>query len=793
MRGLINFLAALSWSRGHVILTCRHRSLLKASRHKFSEIELQPEFVIPDIKCYVEQKIRDKLKLHKLKDKILASVVDHSRGNFLHARLLVEDLETAQTLNQQRQKMALFAKHLPEEYRRIFKESDKSLTQDERRRRDNILRLLVASKRPLTAPEISLLESLEPSKDRTDPDDAEFEPSKEIERLCHPLVQAFDKKCESSTDKCAEIPSDEDTPFVDNDKLIAFINDSAKTYLLQHEGFTAADSNLYLALKCLMILNLLQYRDPKEAARLLQSHILRSDEQANLEDQSVYIYAVLYFHEHVIAVANPPEELLFRLGRFLQGIQLVTWSEHLFDLRKGFGFGAHTAVYNDLSRWKKLLPESVHDEIPLDDFFETPHRHLALILKDMSENPILQYLPQYRIAQYLNAVGQSTEDWQRAFDTNVAVVDAITELRGREDPLTLRFRSDLLRSYFWQKRFAEALDQYLEISKLQRRFVGDQKPDLYLTLWLLGVAYHCLNRFAEALDAFVEAAEGFERLNGNQSREYLLVQFYRGHTLEQLGRLDDAFKPYVSVSEILGPIVGERNGFVGMSRTAQGAILRKQRKYREAEGELLLGWGARTQIFTININTCFDAAVQLALLYRDRGDHLKCLQLLDTISHSTICQYDFERSCQIVHIRALVELDQGNYQDAKKRLLAVLSQATGSHRAQNNRELLWVRLTLSEAMRRHGEIREAEMQFTGLLTVADHDDSDSDDLSDEPEPPRQLRIAEEALKLVRRAKLDEADDLLRRERLRWVRFEDFWILGEGGPVTDTACIAEIRH
>jgi hypothetical protein len=226
-----------------------------------------------------------------------------------------------------------------------------------------------------------------------------------------------------------------------------------------------------------------------------------------------------------------------------------------------------------------------------------------------------------------------------------------------------------------------------------------------------------------------------------------------------------------------------------MSQTAIGAVQRKQRLYEQAKKNLLEGWGGRQKIFSINVNVCLDAAVQVALLYRDNQEGKLCLELLDDVSESTVYQDDFERHCQTVHIRALVAFDNGNFKKPLHNLLQLLHKASGANRNMANRELMWVHETAAEVMRYLGQNDEALMLFSNLVEAAEEGRSG---LSDEPEPPSQLRLAEKAVHLVRQARTAEANELLRDNGLRWIREADFYVLGEGGPIADTAVISPIN-
>ncbi|KIW34621.1 uncharacterized protein PV07_01391 [Cladophialophora immunda] len=767
---LIDYLVKLAArSNAQVILTSLTDIPLQRLGKEFSHIRLERNLVEPDIYHFVTDEINRTPKLHKLRAEILHAILKHSDGNFLHARLLIEDLKTSPNTTTLKAKMSSFASKVQAEYERLFTERNDQMSTRARERRDNILRLVLASKQHQKAEAISLFMAVDDLTCTINYENVDFEPAAEIVQLCHPFIQRS--------------ASDHVLP----------IHESAKLFLLQ-QHLAADQSDLFLARKCLAVLCQDQYRNPQAAVDLLKKHILEittegADGQPTTGDSSVYRYAALYFQEHVTAVSEPPDDLIEMLARFLRGTEYVTWSENLFDLKQQASFGGHLTVLSRLSTWRKFLPAPIQARIPLDDFFEQPHLRLAQILKVEFSDKLLQYLPLVRIGDFFNAGGQSTEAWQKAYDSKAMVVSGTTELLGSEDPIVLKFKASLLREYFWQKRFSEALQELLSLVESLRRVVGDENVDLYMTLWLLGWAYFCLSRFEESSDAYQEALRGLERLLGSSHRNYLMVQLYEGHRLEQLFLFGEAILFYSNIVEVLSPIVGQINGFVAMAQTALGAVQRKQGNYAEAQKNLFDGWGGRKQIFSINVNVCLDAAFQLALLLRDKGDGASCLELLEEVSNSSVLEQDFERRCQMVHIRSLVEFDNGEYDIPKFALLNLLDQATGSNRDRNNRELLWVRLTLADVMDKHGEDKDALMLFSELVEPRE---GDATQLIDEPEPPSQLRLARDALKLVRKAQLSESDNLLRANNLKWVRDSDFWILGEGGPVTDTAVIAPIK-
>jgi MalT-like TPR region len=645
----------------------------------------------------------------------------------------------------------------------LFYEHERKLSEHQRRQRDNILRWLLTAR---TSPKVQLISEVLALNEST----GAIELARDIAYLCRPLVEVV------------------------STSHVVFIHDSAKEFLLK-DHLTLLESHLFLARKCLIALRQEIYRRSLIPAQLLRKHLLKDtiywlDRTEGLPKYSaLYEYATLNFQDHVTELRDPPEDVIANLAGFLLGIEFVSWSEYLLDLTKQSNLGNQIKVYSTLLNWTKQLSASITAKVPIEKYFEVAHAILSASLQDESDDNILQYLPLVRNSNYFNGGGQSAADWQRAYNYKEKVVAGFTTLLGPESPVTLRYRAALLQEYFWQKRFSEVLPQLLEVDRAQRLLGSAGEADLDTTLWLLGLAYHCLTRLEEALKVFTEAADGFLRRSGKYDRHYLLVGLYKGHTLEQLLRYHEARALYEDVEKTLTPIVGSDNGFTLMSQTAIGAVERKQRLYEQAKKNLLEGWGGRKKIFSINVNVCLDAAVQLALLYRDNQEGEFCLQLLDDVSESTVYQEDFERHCQTEHIRALVAFDNGDFEKPLLGLLQLLHKASGGNRDRANRELMWVRETAAEVMRYLGQIDEALMLFSNLVESAEEGQGG---LSDEPEPPSQLRLAEKAVHLVRQARTAEANELLRHNGLRWIREADFYILGEGGPIADTAVISPVN-
>lgn len=779
---VINILVRLSTKQGTlVVATCRSLGFLPSHTQNVVNIELLAGHTHHDFKAFVQDKIGDQLNWpgaqgKALQQQVFQFVLKQSQDNFLHAGLVVEILRQKRTPAQVKVAMENFTfdgvDDLNDRYHVLNAFIEKTLTPEELSRRTSIFRLLVATQEPLNIHQINDFLALDTISCVIDENEVSFNIKDEIEHLGQYFI------CISNTEQ------------------VTFYHTAAKLFFLEHL-IDIEESNLFLARKCLAVLSQNTYRDPKRAVELLRRHLLTgttygSQSEACLVHESpIYEYAAKHFHEHIVLVSVPPEDLVAKLGRFLRATEFVSWSEALFDFKRGAGFSSRILVYKTLMRWSQSLPVDDQEEIAIQDYFEIPHLLLAESLKDTEEDKILQYLPRIRVGEYFNAGGQCTDDWRKACRNKEIVAVGLSQLRGPTDPFVMKARSSLYAELFWQKQFTNARDKLTELYRQQKDIVGMAKDDIYVTAWLLTSAYLALGQIQDASELLHNALKQVRERFGNHYRLFMLLELLDGQRLELNRHLDESAAHYRTVVEALSNLIGSENGFTLLAKTALGAVLRKQGQYDQAETYLFAGWAGRQKLFGSNINVAVDAALQLAMLYRDRAKGSESIQILDELSSSEIFQEDFERKCQETHIRCLVAFDQGEYVRPKRDLLELLEASSGSNRDRNNRELLWVRIDLADVMRMHGDDDEAWMLFSDLVTWGGTSDS-SDDLREEPESPAQLKIAEKALRLVREAKIAESKKLLEENKLRWVCDADFWFLVQGGPTLDTSIISPVH-
>ena len=371
---------------------------------------------------------------------------------------------------------------------------------------------------------------------------------------------------------------------------------------------------------------------------------------------------------------------------------------------------------------------------------------------------------------------------------------------GHRNPLTLRAKTEVYKEFFFQKRFDEAERGFTEIANIQREVVSEDLPDIFITLQLLGLAQICVTKFQRAISTLTEAASGFRRLSGDEAFFTLQTEMFKGQALERGTSLVEAYQIYDTALKLWVPIGGSTHPFSLMLKTAFGSVSRKLGRYGDSEEALLVSLTARGRLFTKNNVTYIDSALQVAALYYESGRGREGLEYLDLVSESDALKAEFERYCQEKHIRALIDLEAGFYTKPRSVLQRLLNEASGKGRDKNNRELLWVRITLADVLRQRGKNDEALMVFSDLVSsrtpevphsieskdVGGHEFPSS--LIDEPESPAQLRIAERALRLIKDSKPGDADLLLQENGLEWRRMKDFWVV-QGGPITDTASIS----
>ncbi|KAL4732994.1 hypothetical protein BDV11DRAFT_200939 [Aspergillus similis] len=747
-------------------------------------IAMDKDAIAGDIRAFVSAEI-EKAGLGSLREMVLQKAAEESQGMFLWARLMIQHVAAGRNLKACRRLIGEFPPALFDAYEGFLAQSAESFSADDHELRYDVLLLLVGAQQNLTAAEISTALALSPDTHQLDSELKLIDAETRIARVCSPLIEFT------------------------ADRRIQFIHGTVNEFLLSgqyrpcrsrvdHRPFhlSLEDSHQMLARQTLQCLTQELYQTWPHSARLLHKHLLPEEPVAMMETDSTakepndfYEYSCRHWQDHLTQLAEPSPIVLELLSKFLRRNEFVAWSEAMVDLLKLGTPTAQVSVRATLQQWHSVkLKPVLRPSVPLEDYFLVAHQGLRDELAKQARSAVLPYLPLVRLGEFYNVGGETVAEWELGYQFKKEVVAGYEAVLGKRNRFTLSARTSLYQEYLWKMQMDEAREGLQEVAKLQLESVGTELPDYYITLYYLGAVEFHLTLFEAARKTLDTSANGLKRLLGEVNSKAVQAELFIGYALEAQGHLSSASALYDDIWHKWTAIAGKTNGIALMTQTAQGSACRKQGNLNRARDLLTRSWAERKLLFTIGNNVTVDSGIQLAILWRDLGDNASAIDILGEVVTSDIFPGDFERACQLDHLRALVDFDRGRYMDGKCRLLRRLGQAGNGDQHHNNRELLWIRITLADVMRSHGEGDETLILFSDLVTPL----SLPDELDDEPEPPQQLEIAEKALRYLKSYNQAAATDLLQSHGLKWRRPRDFWIL-QGGPIADTARMAPPRN
>ncbi len=769
-----------------------HRVILFSTSHYFSlarpsgsdrAIAMDEKAIAGDIRLFLESEI-DRAGLGDLRVKIIQKGLEESRGMFLWVVLMMNHVKDAPNLKKCRESLDELPPGLFQIFETFLRKTAGILTREDHELRYNVLLLLVGAHENLTAAEISTAMAFSPDTHELDNELKLINAETRSAKVCRPFVEL--------------------TP----DGRIQFIHSTVKDFFLRGQGRSAwwqsnesalhlslQDCHQSLARRTLASLTQGLYQTWQHCARLLQHHLLPGEdlgpalaEPAIGQHNDFYNYSCRHWQDHLTMLADPDQIILDLLRKFLPRNGFVAWSEAMVDLANLSAPSAQVSVRAALQQWHSAtLKPGLRPKVPLDGYFLEAHQALRDELAVKAQSAVLPYLPLARLGEFYNVGGETVEEWELGYRFKSEVVCGYEATLGKRNRFTLNARTSLYQEYLWKMRMEEAREGLDEVAKLQLESVGTELPDYYTTLFYLGAVEFHLTMFEDARQTLVTSADGLKRLLGNVNSKAIQAELFMGYALEAEGCLSQAAALYEEIWNKWTDIAGGTNGIGLMIETAQGSCCRKQGHLETSRDLLYHSWTERKRLFTVDNNVTVDSGIQLAILLRDLEDNARATDILAEVVNSGIFPADFERSCQVDHLRALIDFDSGRYSDGKNRLLRCLEQAWNSHQNHHNRELLWIRITLADALRCHGEGDHALMLFADLVSPL----SFPDELVDEPEPRHQLEIAEEALRYLKSYNQTAAAELLQHHRLKWKRTRDFWVL-QGGPISDTAWMAPPR-
>jgi len=765
--------ALASQPNARVIILSRKLASLECMLEESATIEMDAEAVTPDIELYLNNVIDREAKLQDVRCQILARAKKDGDGMFLWAKMMIESLRRATTKKKRLSRLQDFPEGLYAAYAKLIYDSGSSLDEDDLQMRREIFLLLAGATRFLTVDEVSeALTLVDVSQGLTEDDrDEIFDIEEEIKRLCEPLAtlsKNYVHLVHLSVRDFLFLPARE--------------NALSKHATL---SMTSDESNDYLARKCFSKLSLEEYRMPNRIAALLRKNLYseysRIDEDVNIEISNVfYEYAATNWFIHLTAIENPEISLLRQAEMFLCGKEFVTWGEFFYNLRDDMA--PIVEARGRLQPWFSKLPPASQRIVHIDQYYTQPYKELSKFYGEDGGDKTLPFLCLYQLGDFYIMAAEI----QEAYEVKRIVADELTTLLGRKNPLTLRAISTASLQHILEGRMTEAETVFSEISKTQLEVVGEDRPDGFVSLQFAAEAEYYMTRFQEAAHNTAKANAGLLKILGPYHRLYLIGQLFYGYELAALGQLDQSLYILEEIYKERVKTLGQDNGLALMAQVAIGQVYRKLGEYQKAKDNLEKALEARRRIWGPRIFISLDPAIHLIIVCREMGDQNNAKRYVGEISQPGLVDQYFGRLCQVEHLRALLLIDLGEFENPRKILQAVLDKSAEMGRESNNQALLWVRLTLATILREHNRADEASMLFDDIVTeIKESDSTSQNSLDEEPQPPKLLRIAEEALRLVRSGKSRQSDALLKENGLKWVRDKDFWI-ESGGPAADTA-------
>ncbi|KAH7321537.1 hypothetical protein BKA65DRAFT_598695 [Rhexocercosporidium sp. MPI-PUGE-AT-0058] len=731
--------------------------------------------VMPDIKRFIAERVRQYPILKTIESEIIGKTKESCHGNFLWVSTMISSLlGHAKHKHARLKRLERIPDDLIQFYEQLVHEASRNKEEWELRLRREIFLLLLNPKRALTVDEVAIALQFRGTKRQPIEKRLEDVP-KTIQRLCWPLVTIRD-------DRVLLVHT------LVEDFLTQPLPDQVSRALSVH--ITRAESNATLARRCLQVLSEDQNRDPERISYWLYKNLyyepnlpralvqLSEDKD---EDIVLYEYAAKYWTYHLTAVKEPTATLLDMASSFLHHYEFVMYSEYLYDYSSR-EISPISNVQAKLRSWLALLPPDSKKHLTLDDFFEEPYRELAEAYDQGNGSSILKYLCLFQLGNFYGLQAKP----QPRYETLKEVAEGLEAILGREEPLVLRAKYMFAACLLPRREFTRALNLARTVSEIQKIVCGLERNDYWATLQLVAVLQFLMTDFVAATSTQSEVSKGLSGVPDARRFNVQMSDLFTGYIYEARGLLDDALLKYSMVERTQREALGEGNPSTLSAQVSMGSIYRQQGNLGEARKRLehaLAGWQV---LFGETNSGVVDTTIQFIILDRETGEDWSrdaALARIDILEGNGSLNGEFQRYCQVRHLEALVLVDQGEFEEARLILQSLLDEQAQRGREANNRSLLWVRLTLATILREHEKKDEVPLLFEKLVTATGGGDVSPN--YDRLDTPKELEMAERALRFIRQREQKKAEELLREHGLRWVREEDFWLIS-GTPSVDTA-------
>ncbi|KAJ8122468.1 hypothetical protein ONZ43_g1346 [Nemania bipapillata] len=715
------------------------------------------DLLVPDIITFAQRQY-EQLSLPKSKtDAVLERVRSFSHGSFLWAELYLHNLGQSLQVTEFQARMRAFPPSLGDCYRQLLLSAAHRLSQNELYVRGALLLTIFQAQRPLRTTEIADAFSLLPEK-------AEII----ISNLCKPLVNVYDGLLRLSHPSVREFF-----------ELCRTTNDSSL-------GISFSDSHALLAEKCLSCLLDERYANLDRIGSYLVAnhdgakHV--SSDARPLKD-GFYDYAHKFWDYHLVRSTTPSESLLQQVNRFILSLQFAYWSE--FSRRDCGQLVRVVMAFRSLTSWHKGLSKKYQVLIKLDEYFERPYTLLTVAFDSQKGGTSLPCLVRLTMGDYYFIMFIP----KKATPMRERALEELQKLLGPQHHLTLRAKSDVAYVRLYDGNMRASYKIYNEVVKTQRAVLGEHSAHLLETLIYKGQSEFYMASFSAATNTWRKVSTECLGLLGPNSWQYLSAQLWLARGLAYMDQLDSGLQILQLVAQRRRELFGPDDSFCNAVQLNVGEIQLLLGQHEEAIATLqdVLEW--RRETFLLSNMVRLDAEITLAIAYRAAGMSQDALAIIKEVEDEVENLHsEFERYCQIVHLKGLLLAEAGSLDKAIHLLEDIVIQA---EEGQNNRALLWIRLDLATLLRRRGrgcDRAAASIKFDKIVkeTSGDHELS----ILDEPDSPELLAAAEEALRLVRSRQHIKARHALDSAHLDWRRPKDLWLWVGGSFYRDLLQIAE---
>jgi tetratricopeptide (TPR) repeat protein len=154
---------------------------------------------------------------------------------------------------------------------------------------------------------------------------------------------------------------------------------------------------------------------------------------------------------------------------------------------------------------------------------------------------------------------------------------------GEEHPNVALSLNNLALLYYSQGKYSEAEPLYLQALELWQRLLGEEHLDVALSLNNLAALYYSQGKYSETEPLFKQALELRRRLLGEEHPDIALSLNNLAALYDSQGRYSEAEPLYLKALELTQRLLGEEHPNVALNLNNLAAVYDSQGRYSEAE------------------------------------------------------------------------------------------------------------------------------------------------------------------------------------------------------------------